>query len=178
MLKTCENCKKHGNCTSLCAEIEALLEPPPSKSVSTTNTEKGTIDSVRKIDRGRSFSDATDNKIDWDVGPEYSPQGLSMDQKDYENFKEYVKWCDNKSRRKKAYLFFAFIRCDKEYIIAERANVTPQNIQKYLMRIIKCVIEKTNYKNSIAKKDVDNLRLTPVQFKKKYIYQSPKEIVG
>jgi hypothetical protein len=175
MLKTCENCKTHGNCTSLCAEAEASLEPLPSKSVSTINTEKGIIDSVRKIDPAKIYGD---DPYNLDVGIEASPHGIVMEKKDYEKFKEYVKWCDNKSRRKKAYLFFAFIRCDKERIIAKRANVTPQNIQKYLMRIIKCIIKKTNYKNSIPKKYVDKLRLTPVQFKKKFIYQSQKEITG
>jgi hypothetical protein len=150
MIKTCENCPKHSGCTSLCKDLEKLLEPMPKnlseRQVPTVKRgwsdgeedEEPSIDDLITIDPGRMFEDVADTEIDWTQTPP-QPESADFEKQEKISLAEAIKWAIPKNNLKLKRRFNAFLRCSKIVEIASTANTTKQNVQKQFQIVIKKV---------------------------------------
>jgi len=173
MIETCDKCSEYSTCTKLCdklkehipKEYEWTKEIPVSNFIDQTGKESEnekdlTIDNFRNIDLGRAFDDTDDTEIKWDNTVESSE--VDFDSDDRNALEKSISKAIPFNEKKKSRRFHEYLRCTKMSIIAKRAGVTKQNIQRQFQKIINRI--QTNMSDG---KSRNHMTVTPLAFKMK-----------
>lgn len=172
----CTNCDKRNTCTEPCEEIEEQVGPDFKEKTSIISEYTGKIDSKRKIDLGVAARSTADSDLDrnFDKSPGFDPPGLVLERNTRNRISEFTRRCHHKEKNFNKHLFNAFLRCNTEKQIALKAGKHKQVIQRYLARICKCILKWISREFKLSEQQNINLQnfiLTPLEFKKKFIFQ-------